>query len=124
MPHLHELLQAAIAFSVPAIELMALVVVGIGTVEAFAKGVAVAFRPAAQGCDRFSPIWLRYSRWLVGGLTFQLAADIIATSTAAGWEEVGKLGAIAVIRTLLNYFLDRDQREHMRATRESNEAAA
>jgi uncharacterized membrane protein len=54
---------------------------------------------------------LRYARWLVAGLTFQLAADIIETSISTGWESVGRLAAIAVIRTCLNYFLERDLTE-------------
>ena len=56
-------------------------------------------------------VWMRFSRWLVAGLTFQLAADIIETSVAPGWDDIGQLAAIAVIRTFLNYFLERDQRE-------------
>jgi uncharacterized membrane protein len=56
-------------------------------------------------------VWLRYTRWLVAGLTFQLAADIIETSISTGWESVGRLAAIAVIRTFLNYFLERDLSE-------------
>ena len=56
-------------------------------------------------------IWLRYGRWLVAGLTFQLAADILETSIAPSWDEVGKLAAIAAIRTGLNYFLERDLNE-------------
>jgi uncharacterized membrane protein len=54
---------------------------------------------------------VRYGRWLVAGLTFQLAADIIGTSVAPSWQEVGQLGAIAVIRTFLNFFLERDLAE-------------
>ena len=55
--------------------------------------------------------WLRYARWLVVGLTFQLAADIIETSISTSWEAIGRLAAIAVIRTFLNYFLERDLAE-------------
>jgi len=50
-------------------------------------------------------------RWLVAGLTFQLAADILLTAITTSWEEVGRLAAIAAIRTLLNYFLERDLSE-------------
>jgi hypothetical protein len=42
---------------------------------------------------------------------FQLAADIIETSIAPSWQEVGQLGAITVIRTFLNFFLERDLAE-------------
>jgi uncharacterized membrane protein len=57
-------------------------------------------------CER--EVWLRYGRTLVAGLTFQLAADIIESSITTEWEAVGRLAAIAVIRTFLNYFLERD----------------
>jgi uncharacterized membrane protein len=53
-------------------------------------------------------IWLRYTRWLVAALTFQLAADIIETSISSSWETIARVGSVALIRTFLNYFLDRD----------------
>lgn len=45
------------------------------------------------------------ARYLVIALELQLAADIIATATNPSLQELGKLAAIAVIRTFLNYFL-------------------
>lgn len=53
-------------------------------------------------------MWLGYARWLVAGLTFQLAADIVSTSFAPTWDDVGRLAAVAAIRTFLSYFLDRE----------------
>jgi len=37
-----------------------------------------------------------------------LAADILATAIAPTWDEIGKLAAIAALRTALNYFLERE----------------
>jgi uncharacterized membrane protein len=89
---------------------MALVVITFGTFEAFLKGLLVMIRPATQ--DRpFHRVWLRYARWLVASLTFQLAADIVETTIAPGWEDIGRLAAIAAIRTFLNFFLERDLTE-------------
>jgi len=45
------------------------------------------------------------------GDEFQLAADIIETSITTDWEAIARVGAIAVIRTFLNYFLERDLAE-------------
>jgi uncharacterized membrane protein len=53
-------------------------------------------------------VWLRLGRWLVAGLTFQLAADVLETAVTSSWDEVARLAAIAAIRTFLNYFLERD----------------
>jgi uncharacterized membrane protein len=91
------------------IDAMALIIVAVGTVEAFFTGLWVSFPAPAH--SQFREILVRYGRWLVAGLTFQLAADIIETSIAPSWEELGKLGAIAVIRTFLNFFLERDLAE-------------
>jgi uncharacterized membrane protein len=91
------------------IDWMALVIILIGTVEAFFRGLG-AMLASPSGHER-RDIWLRYARWLVAGLTFQLAADIIETSITTDWQAVGRIAAIAVIRTFLNYFLERDLAE-------------
>lgn len=91
------------------IDIMAFVIVVIGTVEAFFGGLR-AMLASPSGHER-RDIWLRYARWLVAGLTFQLAADIIETSITTSWEAVGRIAAVALIRTFLNYFLDRDLAE-------------
>ena len=51
---------------------------------------------------------LKLSRSLAMALEFQLAADVLATTTEPSWDQLGRLGAIAVIRTFLNYFLARE----------------
>lgn len=91
------------------IDILALIIVLVGTIEAFFFGLR-AMLSSPTGHER-RDIWLRYARWLVAGLTFQLAADIIETSITTEWEAVGRIAAIAVIRTFLNYFLDRDLEE-------------
>lgn len=98
------------------IDAMAFVIVVIGTVEAFYCGLR-AMLSTPSGHER-RDIWLRYARWLVAGLTFQLAADIIETSITTDWQAVGRIAAIAVIRTFLNYFLDRDLAEIRERQRE------
>ncbi len=37
-----------------------------------------------------------------------LAEEILATAIAPTWDEIGKLAAIASLRTALNYFLERE----------------
>jgi uncharacterized membrane protein len=100
---------------------LALIIIALGTVEAFVCGLRFALSPTS-GHER-RDIWLRFSRWLVAALTFQLAADIIESSITTGWEALGRLAAIALIRTFLNYFLERDLtdlREQQRAKPESS----
>ena len=54
---------------------------------------------------------IRLALALALALEFQLGANILSTAIAPSWEQIGKLGAIAVIRTALNYFLSREMRE-------------
>jgi uncharacterized membrane protein len=64
-----------------------------------------------QQTDNYTQMRLTLARYLALALEFQLGADILSTAIAPGWEQIGKLGAIAVIRTGLNYFLMREMRE-------------
>lgn len=106
----HHLLATLTEWVSPIIELMALILIVVGTIEAFINGFGEMVKRSGSH-HALRETWLRYSRWLVAGLTFQLAADIIETSVAPDWNDIGRLAAIAVIRTFLNYFLERDQRE-------------
>ena len=56
-------------------------------------------------------IFLRFGVWLLLGLEFELAADIVRSAISPTWSEIGQLGAIAAIRTVLNFFLEKDIKE-------------
>jgi uncharacterized membrane protein len=43
-------------------------------------------------------------------LELLLGADVLATAVAPSWDDIGKLAAIAILRTGLNYFLERELR--------------
>jgi uncharacterized membrane protein len=89
---------------------LALLMVVAGSVEAIVGIVRLLLAGGPRPERR--ELWLRYARWLVAALTFQLGADIIETAITHQWEAVARLGAVAVIRTFLNYFLERDLAAH------------
>jgi uncharacterized membrane protein len=64
------------------------------------------------------------SRFLAMALEFQLAADLLGTTVAPSWDQLGRLGAIAVIRTFLNYFLAREIHDEEKAEKNAKAAAA
>ena len=70
----------------------------------------------------FTRTRLVFARYLVLALEFQLAADIVATAVAPTWEAIGKLAAVAVIRTVLNYFLVREMKEEAAEIEEEHRA--
>src|SRR5512138_279409 len=89
------------------IQAIAIVIVAYGTARAVVDIVRLAFS-SHVGDAQARLVWLRYAHLLVAGLTFQLAADVVATTVAPTWEEVGRLAAVAGIRTFLSYFLDHE----------------
>ena len=104
-----EWLFVATDYAVTLINWAALIIIFVGAVEAFFLGVRSMF--AAPDGHLDPDAWLRLGRWLVAGMTFQLAADILETAVTMSWEEVGRLAAIAAIRTFLNFFLERDLKQ-------------
>jgi uncharacterized membrane protein len=73
--------------------------------------VALAKHLVARRDATFTPIRLTFARFLTLALELQLAADILSTSIAPSWDRIGKLAAIAIIRTALNFFLSREMKD-------------
>jgi uncharacterized membrane protein len=96
------------------IEAMAVLVVAFGAVEGFVRLLGLVAKPATPHGAR-KEIWRRLGMWLLLGLEFELAADIIRSVVSPTWQDIAELGAIAVIRTFLSYFLERDLEQAARA---------
>jgi uncharacterized membrane protein len=103
------------------VEAAAVIIVAFGCAEAFFKILLLLGRPAATHGER-KAIWRRLGVWLLIGLEFELGADIMSSVFAPTWQEIGELGAIAVIRTFLNYFLEKDleNAEHAAALQDAS----
>ena len=101
-----------------------------------AAGAAVIFIGAAiavlafvrafpkRDADAFVPVRLTLGRFLALGLEFQLASDVLRTAIAPSFDELGKLAAVAAIRTVLNFFLAREIREEQRTLAEKRAVVA
>jgi uncharacterized membrane protein len=90
------------------VELTGAVIIGLGIVTAGYQFVRTLVPPQLENFNR---VRLTLARFLALALEFQLGADILSTAIAPSWDQIGKLGAIAVIRTALNYFLMREMKE-------------
>jgi uncharacterized membrane protein len=89
------------------IEAGAVLLILIGASDAFYKMVYRFFAGKfVRGTRR--QIWSGFGVWLLLGLEFELAADIIRSAISPNWTDIGQLAAIAAIRTGLNYFLEKD----------------
>jgi uncharacterized membrane protein len=107
MANLLHMIAVHVAY---ALEAMAIIVIAIGSAQAFAYALThmADRRDTAQG----RAVWLQFCRWLVAGMTFQIAADAVHTTIAPTWSEIGRLAAIAGVRTFLSFFLERDMEKH------------
>ena len=106
-----------------AIETSGAAVIGIGVVIALYDFARALVPPQLES---YNKIRLTLARYLALALELQLGADILSTAIAPTWDQIGKLGAIAVIRTALNFFLRREMRDERENSSliQPNEAAA
>lgn len=91
------------------VEGIAAVVIGSGVVRAIVLFVRNLLTKTSDTVD----IRLELGKTLVMALEFLLAADILRTAVAPTWSDIGKLASIAVLRTLLNYFLERELKSEL-----------
>jgi uncharacterized membrane protein len=115
-----ELFNGFAASIALAIEAVAVLVIAFGAAEATVRLVGPLLRRSNVTAQR-RDVWLKFAVWLILGLEFELAADVIRTVIAPTWVELAQLGAIAVIRTFLNYFLEQDLEKYDEAGRSANE---
>jgi uncharacterized membrane protein len=97
-------LAASVALTV---ELGAAAIIAFGALEALC-GTAKTLFAAGPKTGKRKAVWLRFGVWLLLGLEFELAADIVRSAIAPAWNDIGQLAAIALIRTFLNFFLEKD----------------
>jgi uncharacterized membrane protein len=104
---IEEFFKEFAGFVALGVELMAVIVITAGAVEAIVGVIR-------QKSNQLSPfawkkeVFIRFGSWLLLGLEFALAADIVRSAISPSWTQIGQLAAIAGIRTFLNYFLERD----------------
>jgi uncharacterized membrane protein len=92
-----------------AVNVVAILAIALGSLEATIGLVRVGMTKSTAQAK--AAVWMRFAGWLIVALTFQLAADIVETTISPTWDDIGQLGAVAVIRTFLNFFLSRDMEE-------------
>ncbi len=103
---MEDLIRLVCGYSALAVEAVAALVITYGTIEALVRlaPTLIGYGPPGRRRD----VWRRLGVWLLLGLEFELAADIIRTAIAPTWTDIGQLASIAAIRTFLNYFLESD----------------
>lgn len=101
-----ELAEAITKYLSSTVEVIAAIVIGIALLKFLFKYVKHLFNPADGITNQ--TIRIHFGSALTVSLELLLAADILATAIAPTWDDIGKLAAIAVLRTALNYFIERE----------------
>jgi uncharacterized membrane protein len=102
---MEEAIKDAVQAVVPVVEAIGAVVICVGVLVALVRWALGELR---VGTNNYEEVRLLLGRYLALGLEFELGADILSTSVSPSWSEIGKLAAIAGIRTALNFFLARE----------------
>ncbi|NJP08790.1 MAG: DUF1622 domain-containing protein [Leptolyngbyaceae cyanobacterium RU_5_1] len=104
-------------------EIAAAIVIGSAVVRALVVYLYRFLSHSRQHRDATESVRLQLGRALTLGLEFTVASDILRTTVAPTRQDILNLGAIVLLRTLLNYFLEREiqQGEQNRLTRRTNE---
>ncbi|MET7389431.1 DUF1622 domain-containing protein [Streptomyces sp. NPDC005529] len=102
-------LRTGVDLLVRLVEAAGAIIIFVGAVVAFTRLVTVGLRERRP--EIFVSVRLTLGRFLLLGLEFQLASDILRTAISPTFREIGQLAAIAAIRTALNYFLGREIKE-------------
>lgn len=108
MEELFKKLADAVALGV---EGGAVLIIAYGAIEAVYKILTVIARGTAKS-GRRKEVLVQFGVWLLLGLEFELAADVVRTVIAPSWSDIGQLAAIGIIRTFLNFFLEKDLEEY------------
>lgn len=96
------------------VEWLRLLIEGLGAVTIFLGLLAtlrVLRKQFAMEGRHYSEARVTFAQYLTFALELQLAADVLSTSVSPSWEQIGKLAAIAIIRTALNFFLQKEMQE-------------
>ncbi|QEC70030.1 DUF1622 domain-containing protein [Panacibacter ginsenosidivorans] len=87
-----------------AVEILAAVIIGIAVI----KTLLNYFSLLKSSKISKEEIRVQFGSSVAVSLELLLGADVLATAVAPSWDDIGKLAAIAVLRTALNYFLEKE----------------
>lgn len=92
-----------------AVEILAAIIVGIAVVKTLA-GYTYSLRGKGNTVSK-EQLRVEFGSSVAVALELLLGADVLATAVAPSWDDIGKLAAIAVLRTALNYFLEKELKQ-------------
>ncbi len=100
-------LKLIVGYLAAGAEIAAAIVIGGAVLRGIADYLGQLFS-RGRHLDATEVTRLKLGRGLALGLEFTVASDILRTAVAPTRQDILNLGAIVLLRTLLNYFLERE----------------
>ena len=103
---MHDAAEFVTKYLSSIVEILAAAVIGIAIIRFIIKYASNILKQRVE--EENQTVRIQFGSSLTVALELLLAADILATAIAPTWDDIGKLAAIATLRTALNYFLERE----------------
>jgi len=97
-----------------AAEILAALIIGFAILKVLVN-IASRLHPSNKKISK-EEIRIRFGSYVAVSLELLLGADVLATAISPSWDDIGKLAAIAILRTALNYFLDKELHQIQRVS--------
>jgi uncharacterized membrane protein len=101
---MEEIAKSVTIYISHAVEIFAAIIIGIALIKTLITYVKVFH----QNAEKKEALRVQFGSSVAVALELLLGADVLATAVAPSWDDIGKLAAIAVLRTALNYFLEKE----------------
>lgn len=101
---MEEVAKKITLYTSHAVEILAAVIIGLALLQAMLKYV----KTFQLGTEKKESVRVQFGSSVAVALELLLGADVLATAVAPTWNDIGKLTAIAILRTALNYFLEKE----------------
>mgnify|MGYP001158131302 FL=1 len=96
------------------LEILSVLSVAVGLVAVFSPAGPLRLRAIPPRLQQRGPLTsarLTFGGWIALALEFQLGADVVQTTISREASALIQLGAVALVRTFLNYFLSLELKE-------------
>jgi uncharacterized membrane protein len=104
-------LRTIAAYTASVVEAIAILVIAIGVLRGMLHYLRLNIKRLKNRNDFIKVMQLDLGRTLALGLEFLIAGDILRTAVAPTQHQILRLGAIVLLRTLLNYFLEHEMHQ-------------
>src|SRR5689334_6045388 len=101
---MEEIARKITLYTSHAVEIFAAVIIAIALLQALIQYIKIV----NGNPEKKEALRVQFGSAVAVALELMLGADVLATAVAPSWNDIGKLAAIAVLRTALNYFLEKE----------------